>query len=291
MWAIISRRDRRFDGRFVYVALTTNIYCRPSCPARLPQRARVRVLASAEDAERGGYSACRRCYPRSLTLAPTEKGIHLAIEFIQRHVDEPITLRSLAGACGLSPHHLQRVFSRIVGVSPREFCDFHRLERLRSLLRAGNSVSTAAYEAGYGSLRAVYERAGRGLGMTPAAYKRGGEGVGIGYATTKVELGNVLIAGSSSGICMLALDRSEGRLPRGLEQEFPAASCSKLKSMPFEWMRAVLQAEREDPLIARLDWHARESVFRANVWTTLARPAPRSDAQGKTALAPRPALD
>jgi hypothetical protein len=35
------QRDRRLDGRFVYVALSTNIYCRPSCPARLPERRRV----------------------------------------------------------------------------------------------------------------------------------------------------------------------------------------------------------------------------------------------------------
>jgi hypothetical protein len=37
-WNAILKRDRHHDGKFVYAALTTGIYCRPSCPARHPHR-------------------------------------------------------------------------------------------------------------------------------------------------------------------------------------------------------------------------------------------------------------
>jgi AraC family transcriptional regulator of adaptative response/methylated-DNA-[protein]-cysteine methyltransferase len=273
-WRAILRRDRRFDGQFVYIALTTNIYCRPSCPARLPQRQHVVILSGPETAERGGYSACRRCHPRSNAPAPVEKGIRLALEFIGGHLDERITLLSLARSSDLSPQYLQRVFSRIVGISPRAFCDFQRVQHLKRLLRSGRPVSTAVYDAGYGSLRAVYERSARTLGMTPAVYQRGGEGVDVRYATTRAELGETLIAASSSGICMVVLGRAGSSVRQELERELPAARLSRITPAPFEWTRAVLQAEREDPLVARLDRDTRQSVFRANVWTALTIAAP-----------------
>jgi AraC family transcriptional regulator, regulatory protein of adaptative response / methylated-DNA-[protein]-cysteine methyltransferase len=161
------------------------------------------------------------------------------------------------------------VFSRIIGVSPRAFCEFHRIDRLKRLLRDGSSVSAAAYDAGYGSLRAVYERSDRCLGMTPAAYKRGGQGIDVRYVTIGTELGEALVGASSSGICKVALGLAAGTLRDELEGELPAARISRLTSVPIAFTRAILRAEREDPLVARLDWDARQSVFRANVWTAL----------------------
>jgi AraC family transcriptional regulator of adaptative response/methylated-DNA-[protein]-cysteine methyltransferase len=42
---------------------TTGIYCRPSCPARRPKPENVRFHATARDAERAGFRACKRCKP------------------------------------------------------------------------------------------------------------------------------------------------------------------------------------------------------------------------------------
>ncbi|WP_371265298.1 helix-turn-helix domain-containing protein [Pleurocapsa sp. PCC 7327] len=49
-------------------------------------------------------------------------------------------MRSSANACptydsfNLSPHHLQRIFKRIVGISPRQYADAYRLDRKQKLL-------------------------------------------------------------------------------------------------------------------------------------------------------------
>jgi AraC family transcriptional regulator of adaptative response/methylated-DNA-[protein]-cysteine methyltransferase len=268
-WRAVVLRDRRSDGRFVYVALTTSIYCRPSCPARLPQRKRVLILPTAAEAERKGYIACRRCHPAS--MAPAERSIQLALEFIEARLDHPVTLRSLSQVSGLSPNHLQRVFTRIVGLSPRAFGNFRRLSRLKSLLRRGVAVSGAAYEAGYGSLRALYERVGRGLGMTPAAYRRGGEGACIRYALAKVTLGHALVAATQTGVCTVSLGPHEDALVSDLAKEFPAAAAlSREAPIPPTWLQALRAADREDPLLLRLDQNARREVFQANVWNHLA---------------------
>src|ERR1700678_2641524 len=108
-------------------------------------------MGSAAEAEQEGYIACRRCHPGQDALAPAEKGIRLALAFMELHLDEPITLAVLSRVSGLGPNHLQRVFSRVVGFSPKTFVDFRRLGRLKELLRSGMSVSDASYTAGYGS--------------------------------------------------------------------------------------------------------------------------------------------
>src|SRR6516164_11215274 len=67
-WHAVKRRDRRFDGKFVYSVATTGVYCRPSCPARLAKRENVTFHASCEAAEQAGFRACKRCKPKELAL-------------------------------------------------------------------------------------------------------------------------------------------------------------------------------------------------------------------------------
>jgi hypothetical protein len=62
-WAAVEARDRRFDGQFVYAVRTTGVYCRPSCPSRLPLRRNVEFYSAIDLAEAAGFRACRRCGP------------------------------------------------------------------------------------------------------------------------------------------------------------------------------------------------------------------------------------
>jgi AraC family transcriptional regulator of adaptative response/methylated-DNA-[protein]-cysteine methyltransferase len=50
-WQTVLQRDRVQGGKFVYVALTTGIYCRPSGPARHPHRRNAAIVESVAKAE------------------------------------------------------------------------------------------------------------------------------------------------------------------------------------------------------------------------------------------------
>ena len=78
--------------------------------------------------------------------------------FIASHADEPITLATLASHVGTSPFHLQRTFSRLLGISPRAYQDALRAQRFRRDLRTGKPLTGAIYDAGYGSSSRVYEQ-------------------------------------------------------------------------------------------------------------------------------------
>jgi len=264
-WTAVVSKDRRYDGKFVYAAVTTGIYCRPSCPARNPQRRNVLIFLTTAEAERQGYVACLRCHPNSLT--PAEKGIKAALDYVEAHLDQTTTLNTLSQVSGLSPHHLQETFKRIVGLSPKAFCDARRIARFKQYLRAGQSISSACYEVGFGSSRALYEKTRKGLGMTPADYRRGGKGIRGVYSIIDSALGSVLVAGTEEGLCAVLLGDDEDLLRRELRQEFPAAVFKKESSA--KWDAAVLSCQSEDPLFAKLPVSLRGRVFQARVWDYL----------------------
>src|SRR5204863_4507477 len=135
-------------------------------------------------------------------------------EYIDQHADEPLPLERLAREADVSPAHLQRTFTRVVGLSPKRYQEQRRVGALKSALREGRTVSSATYEAGFATGRRVYETADEALGRTPGAYRRRGVGVTIHYTVVPVSLGLLLGAVTERGICSVAAGGS-GRAPGG----------------------------------------------------------------------------
>jgi AraC family transcriptional regulator of adaptative response/methylated-DNA-[protein]-cysteine methyltransferase len=261
-WAAVVGRDRRSDGKFVYGAVTTGIYCRPSCPARSPRRGNALIFQTVAEAERHGYAACRRCYPNSLT--PAEQGIKATLDYIEAHLDEAITLHTLSQVSSFSPHHLRETFQRIVGVTPKEFRDARRLARFKHLLKSGRSISQACYEAGYGSSRALYEKTRKRLGMTPAVYQRGAKGIRIRYSLADLLPDRVLVGRTEWSVCAVLLGERDELLRCELRQEFPCAATSQ--EVPERWLVAIQASHVEDPLLASLPRELRRRIAQARFW-------------------------
>lgn len=239
-WRAVQRRDPRFDGRFVYAVRSTRIYCRPSCPSRRPMRDRVTFYGAPAAAEEAGYRACLRCHPREAELAPAAVAVERARQLIEEHPDQLITLTWLAKQVGLSPFHLQRTFKRLLGVSPREYHDSLRVSRFKSRLRAGDTVSRATYEAGFGSSSRVYERSDKALGMTPASYRRGGAGMRITYTIVDSAFGKLLVGATDRGVCAVALGYNDEALVRKVRADFPQAEIERGEDAHRDWVAEIV---------------------------------------------------
>ena len=119
-WSAFIGRDAAFDGAFVAAVTSTGIYCRPSCPARRPKPENVRFYDLPERAEHEGFCACKRCHPRDADAPdPHIEALRRVCRFIEDHDDGPPTLAAMGAEVDLSPHHLQRSFKQVVGVTPR----------------------------------------------------------------------------------------------------------------------------------------------------------------------------
>jgi len=222
-WGAVSTRDRAGDGKFVFAVRTTGIFCRPSCPAKRPNRDNVEFFLSAEEATAAGFRPCKRCHPDETVRTLGEKRVREAAKYIEEHPDESLALDALATRVTLSPFHLQREFKKIFGLTPRAYQAALRVGRLKAGLASGESVSRATYGAGFGSSRAAYEAAAKTMGMTPGEFRRGGEGKRIRYEIGSTPLGKILVAATDRGLCSVAIGDHAAELERDLARIFPGA--------------------------------------------------------------------
>lgn len=270
-WRAVQRRDRAYDGRFVYAVGSTHIYCRPSCPSRRPTRATVEFFATPADAERAGYRACKRCRPTGTLTRDVDRAIAKACAYLVSHFDEPVTLAALAREVGLSPFHLQRAFKRALGISPREYRAAERRRRLAERLRKGDSVSRATFEAGFGSSSRVYERTSDRIGMTPATLRKGGAGQKIQFSIVDSPLGRLLAAYTERGVCSVKIGDDDRRLEAEFRDEFPTAEIHRAGSTVHEWIATIVRSIDTGEPTSAIPVDARGTAFQWRVWHELQR--------------------
>lgn len=208
--------------------------------------------------------------PRSATES------HVALaervrRYIDEHTDEPLPLARLAREAGTSPAHLQRTFTRVVGLSPRQYQEQRRVGALKTALRSGRTVSSATYEAGFASGRRVYETADDALGMTPGAYRRRGTGVTIHYTAVPTTLGLLLVAVTERGVCSVSLGDDEEALVAALRAELPAAELVRATDTRDRLVDAVVAHVEGRADDGELPLDVRATAFQWQVWRALQR--------------------
>lgn len=269
LWRAVVARDSARDGEFVFAVATTGVYCRPSCPARRPRRQNVTFYSRPEQAEKAGFRACLRCRPKAASGNPQSDLAKEICRYIEQHLDEPITLERLGKVFRQSPFHLQRRFKAALGITPREYADSCRLRQLKRNLQAGDNVTRAMYDAGYGSSSRLYEKTASQLGMTPDKYRRGAIAASIRYACADSPLGRMLIAATDRGVCAIQFARSDGELIEGLKREFPFAVRKPDAGGLQAWVSAVLSKMTGRELNAALPLDIRATAFQRRVWAYL----------------------
>ena len=269
-WAAVLRRDAAVDGAFVYAVHSTGIYCRPTCPSRRPRRGVVTFFPDARRAEQAGFRPCRRCRPAGLPAGSELLAkVRLASEILQANSEKRVTLKALGTRVGLSPFYLQRSFTKLVGISPRSYAKADRIGRLKAALKRGECVSSATYEAGFGSSSRVYERARAELGMTPATYRRGGRGVKITFTIASSPLGRLLVAATDVGVCRVMLGKHDDALERDLRLEYPEAVVCRDDRHVGRFVRAVLASLDGRRPTSSLPLDIQATAFQWRVWRQL----------------------
>jgi len=267
-WAALTARDQQADGAFCYAVRTTGVFCRPSCASRLPRREHVTYFDDPAAARAAGFRPCKRCQPEGL---PRDiEIVNRACTVLDAH-PERLTLAQLSDAVHVSPFHLQRLFKRVVGVSPRQYQAAQRGAALRDALQRGQPVTRAAADAGFNSPSRLYASVPRELGMTPSAFRRQGAGLRIDYATATTPLGAVLVAATAQGICRIAFGDARAPLVDALKDAFARAEL-------------VESPERIAPFLAQIDAYldgtrrtfdlpldVAPTAFQQRVWEALTR--------------------
>ncbi|HWG05419.1 MAG TPA: bifunctional DNA-binding transcriptional regulator/O6-methylguanine-DNA methyltransferase Ada [Beijerinckiaceae bacterium] len=269
-WKFVSDRDASSDHAFVYAVKTTGVYCRPSCPSRMPNRCNVVFYANPAEAESHGYRACLRCNPKGKSSSEAAADVVAkACRTIETAAEMP-KLEELATSVGLSPFHFHRQFKAVTGLTPRAYRVAQRAKRVRAELSdRESSVTGAIYGAGFNSSSRFYETSADVLGMTPSNFRRGGKDADIHFAVGECSLGAILVARSDRGVCAISLGDDPDRLVRDLQDSFPNAQLIGA-DREFEQVVAQVVGFIEEPRAGLdLPLDIRGSAFQERVWQAL----------------------
>jgi AraC family transcriptional regulator, regulatory protein of adaptative response / methylated-DNA-[protein]-cysteine methyltransferase len=254
-WQALVRKDERADGLFWYSVRTTGVYCRPSCPARLPHRVNVAFYEAPQNAEKAGFRACKRCDPKGPGLAGQHAEAVAAACRMIKEADEFPSLNQLAQAVKMSPGYFHRLFKTATGLTPKEYAN----------------APQAIYDAGFNSNGRFYAGSSKMLGMKPKEYREGGAGNSIRFAIAECSLGSILVASSEKGVCAILMGDDPEVLARDLQDQFPKANLIGGDDR-YEKLVAKVIGFIEAPRIGLdLPLDIRGTAFQQRVWKELQR--------------------
>lgn len=128
----------------------------------------------------------------------------------ENYRDQP-GLERIAEEAGLSAFHLQRVFTRYVGVSPKKYVQYLTLEHAKQALRDSRSVLDVSFEMGLSGAGRLHDLFVTHEAVTPGDWKRRGEGLALRYGWHDSPFGECLIVASPRGVCGLAFNGTGDR--------------------------------------------------------------------------------
>jgi AraC family transcriptional regulator of adaptative response/methylated-DNA-[protein]-cysteine methyltransferase len=240
----------------MFVVTSTGIICTPGCPARMPGRDRVRVVSGLSEGLAAGARPCLRCHPdrpRGSEQAPATDPVGLAIARLTvalERGDEAPTDRALAREVRIPERRLRELFRQSLGVTPRAWVSARRAETLRSRLAGGRDVTSALYDAGYGSSSAAYEAA---------------------WTIAPIPQGVALVAATERGLCAVRLGDVAATLAVELRAEFPHAALYRDDAALADVASIVsdLAAGHRRPEAETLPLDVHATAFRRRVWEAL----------------------
>ena len=270
-WSAIAQRDPAQDGRFVFAVISTNIYCRPTCPARRPRRENVRIFTTGDEARACGFRACKRCDPDGASSSERESVIVQTVCRAIERSTRTLPLSELATLVSLSPSRLHQVFRAVTGISPWAYSAFVRSRRFQATLATSDDVASAAFEAGHRSVSAAYVDAHRHMHQSPARYRQRGRGETISLAEFACKLGHVGIGISDRGICAIALGDSPSQVCAEITARFSNATIRPASDADAALLSRVVSTVEGSKITEALPLDIRGTAFQIRVWNAISR--------------------
>lgn len=194
----VYNKDKSYDGIFFVAVKSTNIFCRPVCPARKPKEENMVFYSSAREALFAGYRACKKCRPMELT-GTHPVWVKKLLDKIDLSAEKKIRDGELR-AMGIAPEKARRYFMKNYGMT------FHAYQRSRRLgnafmnIREGSKIDDVIFKNGYDSHSGFRDAFGKQFGKPP------GKSAGTECIVTSLyqsKLGPIIIGAVSKGVCLV----------------------------------------------------------------------------------------
>ncbi len=202
--------------------------------------------------------------------------IAAAIAYLEANHRSQPSLDDLAKHLAISPFHLQRLFTRWAGISPKRFVQFLTVEHAKQLLAESHTMLEAAYETGLSGPGRLHDLFINVEAMTPGEFKLRGRGLTISYGLHMTPFGECLLATTERGICSLNFVNdlgSEGEL-EALHMRWPAAHLVENEHATAAVVESIFAPSHRNGESLRLLLAG--TNFQIKVWEALLRIPPGS---------------
>ncbi len=212
------------------------------------------------------------CQVQSTENLSDYRHVRRTIAFISETWRDQPPLDEIAAHVGLSSGHLQHVFTRWAGLSPKAFLQAITLDHARTLLRDSASILDAAYEVGLSGPSRLHDLFVTHEGMSPGIYKARGRGVTIHYGFHPSPFGTAIVMATDAGLCGLGFadEGEEAAALADLRSRWPEADYIEDTSLIGSYAHRIF-----DPQLWRPDAPLRVvfigTDFEVRVWQTLLR--------------------
>ena len=277
-YAAVRARDARADSLFFYAVLTTGVYCYPSCPSRVSLKENTRYFETRQAALDDGFRACKRCLSDVEPLIERQRKLVESACHLIRESQGSRKIEEVAEGVAVSRYHLQKLFKKFLGLSPKAYANAARTQSIESTLSNAQSVTQAVFDAGYNQSSTFYAVGADRLGMSPKKYQRGGEGLTIRYGFAKTKFGNIIVAITQKGVCSILFGESQDKMVQDLQTRFKQASLQR-DSASLESLLVTVVNEIENPQDrSAFTLDIQGTVFQEKVWQALQEIQPGSTA-------------
>jgi AraC family transcriptional regulator, regulatory protein of adaptative response / DNA-3-methyladenine glycosylase II len=170
-------KDPRFDGVIFIAVTSTDIYCRPSCPAITPKRENMRFYRTAAAAQEAGFRACKRCRPDASPGSPEwnirADMVGRAMRLIADGVVDRDGVEGLASRLGYEQRQVRRLVTAELGAGPLAIARAQRAQTARILVETtALPLSEIAFAAGFASIRQFNATIREVFAVTPSQLRQ-----------------------------------------------------------------------------------------------------------------------
>ena len=195
--------------------------------------------------------------------------IERAITFIEQNRERRPGLAEISRAAGLSEFHFQRLFSRMVGISPKKYEQYLTKEAAKALLDQSENLLDSSLDVGLSGPGRLHDLFVTCEAVTPGEYKSRGQGLDMRYGFHSTPFGEALLAVTDRGICALFF-AGEGERPAALgrlREDWNNARCVQDRAATGGIVQRIFApvSSAKGPLTLYL----RGTNFQVKVWEAL----------------------
>ena len=201
MHRAMQARDASYDGIFYIAVKTTNVFCRPACPARRPRPSNVEYFPTPDDALRSGYRPCKRCRPLDANGRPPE-WVRRLLARVDAEPGRPLGDKDLR-AMSIDPARVRRYFKENYGMTFQTYQRTKRMGKALKQIRGGADLAGVGLRHGFESSSGFRDAFSRTFARSPG---RSREADCIVTTTLESPVGRLLLGATSKAVCLLEFD-------------------------------------------------------------------------------------